>query len=136
MACSNQELRPLVQLQLAILILSFCRTPTLHCWFPPLQPVAIVAFVGRDHVYAKTGRAAGAGLARSLSICQWTLVPMRHEVFVVPDTLQDGRWAPSAIWLPEYNIIQCKFQLLYIVKFTSLHWWSLHWSPGARQPGA
>lgn len=58
-----------------------------------VQPVAIVAFLGRDHVYAKTGRAAGAGLARSLSICQWVLVPVRHEVVVVPDALLDGRCA-------------------------------------------
>ncbi len=67
----------------------------------PPQPAGVVAFVGRDHVWPKTGMAAGAraGLARALSMCQWTLVPLRHEVVVIPDALLDGRCEPLH-WLP------------------------------------
>ena len=65
-----------------------------------LQPVATVSFLGRDEVVIKGSTSIGGmpgqvccTVARSTSISQWSLVPLRHEVVVVPDTALDGRCA-------------------------------------------
>ena len=39
----------------------------------------------------KSGPHAGEALARSLSLAQWTLLPLEHEVLVIQDLAKEGR---------------------------------------------
>ena len=57
------------------------------------QPVALISILERHYVVAKTGPSAGNKLARELSICQWTLVPLKHTVLAISDLQLDARSA-------------------------------------------
>lgn len=56
-----------------------------------LQPEAWVSFVGRDDVWGMSGSAAGSSVALGESFSMWTLVPVQHEILVMPDLTKDGR---------------------------------------------
>mmetsp|Transcript_8962 Transcript_8962/g.26850 ORF Transcript_8962/g.26850 Transcript_8962/m.26850 type:complete len:941 (-) Transcript_8962:2021-4843(-) len=58
------------------------------------MPVALVVFLDSALAYikAETGMSQAEPTSRGLSFCTWTLVTLKPEVQVVPDTRRDGRF--------------------------------------------
>ncbi|KAK9810348.1 hypothetical protein WJX72_009180 [[Myrmecia] bisecta] len=69
-------------------------------------PVALVVFIDNRHSYIKSGQGMAQIVPtdRRLSFCTWTLVPLKPEMLVVEDSLEDGRFAENPFVVNEPHI--------------------------------